>query len=402
MVRMGQYPVWGTDPEIIPGETASVKADMTMTLPDKICIVLVAAMFCQGCSENPYGVIDNGDDVPADWTARAEQAFNSLTSLYLDTTRGIFFSDNNRNTSLNYWWQAHGLNAIVDASRRVNDDRYSGLINDFYSGIDRANNGFINDFFDDMSWMGIALTRSYLLTDRDVYLNTARMLWEDIITGWNSQQGGGISWNKQMPYYKNTPSNATSAILSFRLYEITGEEKYLAMGDSIMNWLHQTLVDEATGLVWDGIGREGGDHIDKDWLFTYNQGTYIGACVIYYDITVEEVWLERAVSTADNAMVDFMGKGHVLKDEGAGDGGLFKGILVRYLKLLTDGEYLDAEKDTAYSSFIKENAETLWKYGKSADFPYLFNHDWTENPSGPVDLSVQLSGVFLLEACADL
>jgi len=373
-----------------------------MCLPGKIGAVLLVTMLVQGCSGNPFDVIDDGDDEPADWTDRAEQAFNSLTGLYLDTASGIFFSDNYRNTSLNYWWQAHGLDAIVDASMRVDDDRYFGLLKDFYDGIERANNGFTNDFYDDMSWMGIALTRSYLVTGHEDYLNTAILLWEDIITGWNGQHGGGISWNKQMPYYKNTPSNATAAILSFRLYEITGENKYLSMGDSILDWLRLTLVDETTGLVWDGIGREGGDHIDKDWLFTYNQGTYIGACVLYYDITGEEVWLERAVRTADNALIDFMGKDHVLKDEGEGDGGLFKGILIRYMKLLADREYLDAEKDTVYSSFIKENAESLWKYGRSDEFPYLFNHDWTESPSGPVDLSVQLSGVFLLEACADL
>jgi predicted alpha-1,6-mannanase (GH76 family) len=375
---------------------------MNMSRPQKICLVLVAAVFFPGCSKNPYGVIGNDGDLPADWKYRAEQAFNSLTGIYLDTARGIFFSDNYRDASLNYWWQAHGLDAIVDASLRVNDDRYFGLIENFYKGIGRANNGFINDFYDDMSWMGIALTRSYLLTDREVYLNTARLLWEDIITGWNGQHGGGISWNKQMPYYKNTPSNATAAMLSFRLYGITGEEKYLAMGDSIMNWLHFTLVDETTGLVWDGIGREGGDRIDDDWLFTYNQGIYTGACMMYFEIAGQDIWLERAVRTADNALVDFMGKDHVLKDEGEGDGGLFKGILVRYLKLLADREYLDSEKDSVYSHFIKENAESLWKYGKSAEFPYLFNHDWTEMPSGPVDLSVQLSGVFLLEACADL
>ena len=220
-----------------------------MCLPGKIGAVLLVAMLVQGCSGNPIDVIDDGNDEPADWTGRAEQAFNSLTGLYLDTTSGIFFSDNYRNTSLNYWWQAHGLDAIVDASMRAENDRYFGLLKDFYHGIERANNGFTNDFYDDMSWMGIALTRSYLVTGHEDYLNTAILLWEDIITGWNGQHGGGISWNKQMPYYKNTPSNATAAILSLRLYEITGENKYLSMGDSIMNWLPLTLVDETTGLV---------------------------------------------------------------------------------------------------------------------------------------------------------
>jgi predicted alpha-1,6-mannanase (GH76 family) len=373
-----------------------------MTRFKDILIVTAVTILLPGCSKNPDDVIIIDDEDPVDWVDCAEKAFRSLKNLYLDEERGIFFSTNYHNTSLNYWWQAHGLNAIVDASLRVNDDRYDDLITDFYNGIDQANNGFTNDFYDDMSWMGIALTRSYLITDDARYLVTAKLLWEDIITGWNENHGGGISWNKQMLYYKNTPSNATAAILSFRLYEITGESRYLAMGESIINWLHLTLVDKTTGLVWDGIGREGGDQIDYGWLFTYNQGIYIGACILYYNIVQEEVWLERAIRTADNALADFKGKYDVLKDEGEGDGGLFKGILIRYLKLLSDQEYLNEGKYSDYSGFIKENAERLWEYGKSTEFPYLFNHDWTESPSGSVDLSVQLSGVFLLEACAAL
>ena len=373
-----------------------------MLILEKIGIVIIIIFVFLGCSKDPEDVIIIEDNDTIDWLDNAALAFNSLNNLYWDESRGIFFSSNYHNVSLNYWWQAHGLNAIVDASQRVNDDRYYGLITDFYNGIDQSNNGFINDFYDDMCWMGIALTRSYQLTSNTQFLNTAKLLWEDIITGWNETNGGGISWNKQMLYYKNTPSNATAAILSFRLYEITGESKYLAMGESIINWLYLTLVDKTTGLVWDGIGRNGDDQIDYNWLFTYNQGIFIGACILYFNIVQETVWLDRAIRTADNALVDFKGEHDVLKDEGEGDGGLFKGILIRYLKLLSDQEYLDEEKYNDYSDFIKENAERLWEFGKSTYFPYLFNHDWAESPSSSIDLSVQLSGVLLIEANAAL
>jgi predicted alpha-1,6-mannanase (GH76 family) len=359
-------------------------------------VFLIIILFC--CSEEP--VSNNDKQNSNSCMEYAEQAFQSLTTLYWDNSRTIFYSTNYKNNELNYWWQAHGLNAIVDASIRVKDDRYFNIISDFHSGISDANNGYINDYYDDMAWMGIALMRAYMLTNMKKYLDTSILLWSDINTGWNENNGGGIAWNKHMLNYKNTPSNATTAILSFRLYNITKDKKYFALGENIMIWLHDTLVDEASGMVWDGIGRTEANQIDYNWLFTYNQAIYIGACIELYNISKNELWRERAIKTADNAIIAFNGNFNILKDEGEGDGGLFKGILIRYLKYLSDQPFLEKTKSDIYKAFIRNNSAKLWKDGKSSSLPYTFNHDWTKSPSGEIDLSVQLSGVFLLEACS--
>jgi predicted alpha-1,6-mannanase (GH76 family) len=362
--------------------------------------VLIIILFLTGCRGQPNDDIIINDSAKIDWAVNGEKAFQSLMDIFWDEDRSIFYSDNSGSTDLNYWWQAHGLDALVDASLRVGDNRYFDLIASFYDGINVVNNGFINDFYDDMSWMAIALIRSFNLTGEEKYLMTAKLLWEDIITGWNENNGGGIAWNKSMLNYKNTPSNATAAILSFRLYQITKEDKYLSMGEKIILWLENTLVDSTSGLVWDGIGRNGGNEIDFSWLFTYNQGIYIGACIEYYIIVQDEIWLKRALKTADNALYTFRGNLNVLPDEGEGDGGLFKGIFIRYLEFLTNRDYLEESKYIEYRGFIRKNAEKLWEYGKSTEFPYLFNHDWTKSPTGSTDLSVQLSGVVLTEVSA--
>ncbi|MBN1997942.1 glycosyl hydrolase [candidate division KSB1 bacterium] len=325
-----------------------------------------------------------------------------MITLYWNDNNHIFYSTNYKNENLNYWWQAHGLNAIVDASIRVKNDKYFKMISDFYNGIGIANDGFINDFYDDMAWMGIALLRAYEQTNINKYLDTSTQLWDNITTGWNENNGGGIAWNKHQLTYKNTPSNATTAILSFRLYAITKDKKYFDLGEKTMNWLYDTLVDKSSGMVWDGIGRTEANLIDDNWLFTYNQGIFLGACIEFYNTSQKEIWRERAIKTADNAIIAFTGHFNVLKDEGKGDGGLFKGILIRYLKYLSDQPFLDKAKSDVYKAFIKNNSEVLWKAGKSASYPYTFNHDWTKNPAGEIDLSVQLSGVFLLEACSGI
>ncbi|MBN1465257.1 glycosyl hydrolase family 76, partial [candidate division KSB1 bacterium] len=129
---------------------------------------------------------------------------------------------------------------------------------------------------------------------------------------------------------------------------------------------------------------------------------YIGACVELYKISKNEIWHGRAIKTADNAIAALSGNFNILKDEGTGDGGLFKGIFVRYLKYLADQSFVDKNKSDVYKSVIKSNSARLWDLGKSPSFPYTFNHDWNQSPAGEIDLSVQLSGVFLMEARAGI
>lgn len=365
-----------------------------------IYLILTLALF--SCSKDSVNKTDDTKESTTIYAENAERAFESLKALYWDDNRDIFYSTNLKNTNLNYWWQAHGLDAIVDASLRVGENRYFNMISDFHKGLVKANNGYTNDFYDDMAWMGLAFLRAYELTKVEEYLNTSLLLWHDIKTGWNDNEGGGIAWNKNMLAYKNTPSNATTAMLSFRLYAITNDKKYLDLGEKIMLWLQNTLVDESSGMVWDGIGRTEPHRIDDNWLFTYNQGTYIGACVDYYNVTNDDIWRDRAIKTADNAITSFTGNFSIIKDEGTGDGGLFKGILIRYLKYLSVQPFLDADKKQAYDTVLEKNAVRLWELGKSYAFPYTFNHDWNSAPDNETDLSVQLSAVFLFEACADI
>lgn len=93
--------------------------------------------------------------------------------------------------------------------------------------------------------------------------------------------------------------------------------------------------------------------------------------------------------------------GGVLKDEHGGDGGLFKGILVRYLALLATAPAVSAGTRAGYVSFLKFNGESL--YQRATRRPqYLFNTSWTSLPGSTVDASTELSGVMLVEALADL
>ncbi|PQP86258.1 glycosyl hydrolase, partial [Paenibacillus sp. AR247] len=104
-----------------------------------------------------------------------------------------------------------------------------------------------------------------------------------------------------------------------------------------------------------------------------------------------------ALRTAEAAKAELAADDGVFPDEGSGDGGLFKGILVRYLAELS----LASEEAARLAvPMLAANAGVLWDAGRSA--ACLFGTDWSQAPAEPVSLSTQLSGVKLLERMAVL
>lgn len=343
------------------------------------------------------------DEVPA-WAKAADMSQAALITHFWSPNASYFLKANNGDTSFNYWWQAHALDALCDAYSRTNDEKYLTLMSDLHDGVKRQNGDtFSNNYYDDMEWMALACLRAYDLIKDEKYKATAEFLWADIKTGWSDFLGGGISWKKDQRDYKNTPANAPASILASRLYQLNKNEDDLAWAKKIYDWQKTNLVDPATGLVWDGMNREGNNNIDKNWLFTYCQGVYIGAGHALYNITNEQTYLDDATRTADYVLNDshFTTADGVLKEKGGGDGGLFKGILVRYLTELALEEDVSEERRSAYIAFLQKNGEQLWSKGTKKP-EILFSSDWSTLPKSPVESSTQLSGVMLTEALAKL
>jgi predicted alpha-1,6-mannanase (GH76 family) len=263
----------------------------------------------------------------------------------------------------------------------------------------KAQNGntWNNDFYDDMEWNALAMLRAYKVTNDTKYKDAVLELWGYIKEGWNDNAGGGITWKKGMEYSKNACSNGPAAILAARLYQEFGNEEDREWAIRIYGWLKSTLVNPNTGAVWDNINSNTGE-INKEWIFTYNQGTYIGSAVELYKIFNEKAYLNDAVKAADYTIGSLV-ENSVLKSEGTGDGGLFKGIFIRYFTDLIQQERLDAPIQRRYLQFMKLNAETLWEQGTTQP-AVLFGPNWRQKPGTSTGLTEQLSGCMLIEAAA--
>ena len=372
--------------------------------------------------ESPYIV---------DWKLAADSVTNSLIANYwteYETGKGFFgYTPGDKDWSHNYWPQAHAMDVVLDAYLRVKgagekigenflildgtnpemtkEDYYRSFIDKWYDGIYEKNgNKFRNDFIDDMEWVTMTMIRVYEATGDSKYLTTAKQVYDDwIITEWSDLNGGGLLWSRSQTPSKNACSNAPGGIIAAWLYKHAGDAdqkaKYLDDAKRIYEWQRAVLYNQETGQVYDNINNAG---VVNEVSLTYNQGTFMGLAHELYMITKEPHYLTIALKTADYTMKNNVNDSKLLlRDEGTGDNGLFKGIFVRYLTTLANEADLDEATKSNIVRFITNNGVSLWTKGVSkmddrANF-LLCGTSWDSQPATS-QLTTQSSGAMLIEA----
>ncbi|MGB3304229.1 MAG: glycoside hydrolase family 76 protein [Gordonia sp. (in: high G+C Gram-positive bacteria)] len=323
--------------------------------------------------------------------------------------------------SWNYWWQAHLVELLVDGAIHRDDPRCAADALALLRGIRIRNIGkWTNNYYDDMAWLGLAIERverhlgpSLLSTRR----RAVRKLSDRMYQAWSPELGGGIPWRTTDTFF-NAPANGPAAILLARTRH---EGRSVAMTD----WLNREL-SLPSGLIADGLWiRPGGNRELDTAVFTYCQGVGLGAAVEAHRITGADVYLEQ-IGTLLDAIDKHLIIDGVIKSAGGGDGGLFAGILARYLALvatdLRDG-VADSLRARA-SQIVLTSAEAAWDH-RATDPEGLpvFGHNWRLDavvPDGTGtaarkfggavaassiperDLSVQISAGILLEAAVSV
>ncbi|WP_420458663.1 glycoside hydrolase family 76 protein [Neolewinella sp.] len=339
-----------------------------------------------------------------DYAATADSMQEATRTTYLGGDGTYVISNQGTTQFGNYWPNAHALHTLVDGYERTGDPAYLPRMIALLRGIKVQNGGtYSNVFNDDMLWLGNSSMRAYNATGNTEYLEVAEFLWQDVLGSYSEVFGGGITWKKDTPRMKNAVSNGPAIVLAMRLYEVNQDTTYLDWAKRLYDWQRANLLDPDTGEVWDNIYEEDGEvKIKKEWVFTYNMGTWIGAGLRLYNATGSESYLNDALRTARRTTVSpQLTTEGLLRDEGQGDGGLFKGILVRYLTdLILSPDIRDDDRD-ALVRFMRFNGETLHDQGiRRPDM--IVGPDWRTQPDEVTDLTTQLSGLMLIEAMAKL
>ena len=321
-------------------------------------------------------------------------------------------------TTNHYWPQAHAMDVMVDAYMRTKDKQYKKIYPLWWQGAPEYNfagkmnpkDAWWNVFVDDMEWIALAQIRMWESTGNTMYINKARQMYDDWIwTTWGPEDEapwyGGITWKTDVGKSKNACSNGPAALIAARLHRFYDKAKfkggkcksaYLNEAIKIYTWEKNVLFDRKTGAVYDNINRRG--FIQKNWIFTYNIGTFLGAAHELYLATGDKQYLDDAVLAA-SYVINNMTHNGVLNDATEGDGGLFHGIFFRYFVKLINEESLDMATRKKFHDWFTNLATVMAEEGVNHN-TMLYAGRWRKAPKDdePVGLTPHLTGCMLMEA----
>jgi Glycosyl hydrolase family 76 len=158
-------------------------------------------------------------------------------------------------------------------------------------------------FYDDNEWVGIELARLYDLTHDPTVLQSAEQIMAFVMGGWSTDPQlacpGGVPFsNAATNTDRNTVTDGPAGELAVRLYQITGSAQYLQFAQTAYDWVRRCLL-LANGMYADHIRSQG--FVDQT-LWSYNQGSMIGAGTLLYQATGNASYLGEARQTATAAL----------------------------------------------------------------------------------------------------
>ncbi|MBQ9446957.1 MAG: AGE family epimerase/isomerase [Victivallales bacterium] len=370
-----------------------------------------------------FGIHANAQETTHDWNKLADGMTGALVknfwgASFKEHPDRYFFNKMSQQADMatnDYWPQAHAMDVIVDAYLRTHDDKYLAMFDQWFEGVPRFYNGRNGDrwwraYVDDMEWVVLTQIRMYEASSRTVYLNKARQMYADWIwTQWCPEHQapfhGGITWKTGGEPSKNACSNAPAAIIAAKLsrfadvdkeHDRKSREEYLAEAVRIVSWMQAHLYDANNGEIFDNMKNDGSI---RKAAFTYNQGTFLGACHELFRLTGNIDYLTTAEKAAEFIIKHKTTNNGALSNSERGDGALFHGIFFRYLVKLALEPAVEAELREQYKDYLTRLAAILVDEGLNRE-TMLYGGKWHEAPPAdkPSSLNAHVTGCMLLEA----
>jgi hypothetical protein len=207
-------------------------------------------------------------------------------------------------------------------------------------------------YYDDNDWVALALLQQQHLQGGNDSVDLARRVFAFLLTGWCDKPDwahpGGIRWaDAAWSDSRNTCSNGPACEVASGLFLLTGEAECLDWAVRIYEWTRRVLKGE-DGLYSDHILPNG---IIEPKVWSYNQGSMIGAGVLLHQATGDTSYLEQAVRTASASTVHYADVTTLSAELPA-----FAAIYFRNLL------FLDAIRpDPTFKALAETYAATMWE-----------------------------------------
>jgi hypothetical protein len=332
----------------------------------------VASAASAAPGQSPAGPADAQNPVD---TGRAVATYQALQdNLYLPKYRLYQASDPTQKFGylwdfVNAWAATNYMAAIPGIGHRYHSDmlaRDQGVL-DYYdtqetsptgqsqppafaSGVLRPVNSDQPTYYDDNAWVGLNFLQEYGLTRQRPDLVRAEGVFHFVVSGWDTRTAvacpGGVFWEDVAGSPRNTVSNAPNAEVGLEIYQATHDPYYLTWATRMYDWVRGCLMN-SEGMYYDHLDDSGSV---STALWSYNQGTMIGAGTLLYQITRNRTYLEQAEQTAA-ASVSYYSSGSNLYEQPD----VFNAILFRNLFALAKIDH-----DPSYARLAASYADTAW------------------------------------------
>ncbi|TJZ51752.1 glycosyl hydrolase family 76 [Sphingobacterium olei] len=286
---------------------------------------------------------------------------------------------------VSYLWPMSGVFSAVNVLMELKPNRFKPYLDSMVIAVEqyldktRTPYGYqaypskfetVDRYYDDNGLVGIDYMDSYSITGDASYLAKAKEVMTFIESGWTDSFGGGVSWLEGIDDQKPACSNGKATVLALKIYQASGEEKYLHYAMKSYNWMLATLRDDTLGIIWNALltpDRTTG-HVQKH-AYTYNTGTMIQSAVRLYKITSNAKYLEDAHALAEGSYryyFDYTTEGiPQVKDIPWFTLVLFRGY----------HELYEIDQNPKYVDAVIERADWAWEHAR--DEEGLPCADWT-------------------------
>lgn len=302
------------------------------------------------------------------------------------------------------WWNAaNAMTVLADYSRVSHSREYLSVVGNTFRRANEAyhTHNFLNASYDDEGWWALAWVDAYDLTGDQQYLKMAETIFANIADQWDETCNGGVWWDEKHTY-KNAITNelflSLSAALANRVDDPAPKHQYLNWAQREWSWFQASGMINAQHLVNDGLNSKNPhacvNNGENTW--TYNQGVILGGLVELNKAAPNAGLITEANAIAYAAISTLSTPQGVLQEKTVSgkDTPQFKGVFLRNLAAL-----YKAAPDATYRHYAEVNARSIWTHDQGPN--HEFGGLW-QGPFDSADATRQTAALDALIAAASM